>query len=479
MNASIQFHPVHGEHIKLSRNNTVAKRVDSFCKGICFSNRIVQIREKVYVRLLNKSVQWTGFLRLGVTTCDPNTHRTSSSLPRHACPDLTCRPGYWAKCVPENCFDVTNKLTYFYVDENGELFLNTPTGEISLLTGIVVQEPLWALLDIYGNCISIELVDDLQQRPVPLNDRFRNINATVTTPFFKDIRNDLSPLPFILVHSPSITFLSSPSNTASNQSIVLYDNTKNTDGLVFFSEPLTINSGLLLQIVSILSPNESSLRPTTASASNSLTSHIQFGLTNCIIKDLIRTKEFPFDIEQINNRSEFWIIQDFKLGNKTTIDRDDEFLFTFNQDGIIEYSHNNSKLKDFIHVDPNLNYYPFLVFKGDIVAIRSIGYLKTLEKCRSLQQIHPLTKFNQELSSTINNNDNNVNNKSIGIKDESDSKLNHECTVCFDRKRDTVLIPCGHICLCYSCADELYQRGTRQCPICRATITSINKVYLA
>lgn len=43
--------------------------------------------------------------------------------------------GYWAKCVPENCFDVTNKLTYFYVDSNGELFLNTPTGEISLLTG--------------------------------------------------------------------------------------------------------------------------------------------------------------------------------------------------------------------------------------------------------------------------------------------------------------------------------------------------------
>jgi len=44
--------------------------------------------------------------------------------------------GYWAKCVPENCFDVTNRLTYFYVDGNGELFLNTPTGEISLLTGL-------------------------------------------------------------------------------------------------------------------------------------------------------------------------------------------------------------------------------------------------------------------------------------------------------------------------------------------------------
>ena len=34
-----------------------------------------------------------GFLRLGMTTNDPSTHRTSAALPRHACPDLTCRSG--------------------------------------------------------------------------------------------------------------------------------------------------------------------------------------------------------------------------------------------------------------------------------------------------------------------------------------------------------------------------------------------------
>ncbi len=319
--------------------------------------------------------------------------------------------------------------------------------------GIFVQEPLWALLDIYGNCISIELVDDPQQRPIPVNDQVRNINATVITPFYKDIRTDLIPLTFLPKHSLSISFFSSASNTLPNQSIVLFDNTKNTDGLVFFSEPLTINSGLLIQILSVIPSNESRVRTTTASASNSLSSHIQFGLTNCVIKDLLRTNDFPLDVEQINNRSEFWIIQDFKLGNKTTIDRDDEFLFTFNQDGIIEYSHNNSKLKDFIHVDSSLNYYPFLIFKGDIVAVRSMGRLKNLDKCRSLQQINNQTKSNQELSVT----------KSNSIKSEHDIKLNQDCTVCFDRLRDTVLIPCGHICLCYSCAEELVDCGTKQC----------------
>ncbi|CAF1276787.1 unnamed protein product [Rotaria sp. Silwood1] len=470
MNIPLQFHPVHGEHIKLSRNNTVAKRIDSFCKGICFSNRTIQIREKVYVRLLSKSIQWTGFLRLGVTTCDPNAHRTSTALPRHACPDLTCRPGYWAKCVPENCFDVANKLTYFYVDENGELFLNTPTGEISLLTGIFVQEPLWALLDIYGNCISIELVDDHLKRTVSLNDQLRHINTTVTTTFFKDISNDLSPLTFLPVHSSSISFFLSPSNTLPNQSIVLYDNTKTCDGLVFFSEPLTISSGLLIQILSITPLNESRIPTTTTSAiSNLLPSYIQFGLTNCNTQNLLRTNDLPLDIEKINDRSEFWILQDFKLGNKTTIDRGDEFLFTFNHDGIIEYSHNNSKLKDFIHVDSNLIYYPFLAFKGDIVAVRSLGYIKNLDRYYSLQQINNTMKTNQELTSTDNNN----------IKNEYDVKLSQDCTICLDHFRDTVLIPCGHICLCYSCAKELIEHGTKQCPICRSSIKLINKIYLA
>ncbi len=324
-----------------------------------------------------------------------------------------------------------------------------------------MQEPLWALLDIYGNCISIELVDDPQQRTVSLNDQIRNINTTVATHFYEDLRSELLPLPFLPVHSPLISFFLSSSSALANQSIVLFDNSKTNDGLVFFSEPLTINSGLLIHILNVQPSTESRQRTITtaaaASASNlSTSSHIQFGLTNCNTKALLRTNDLPIDLEQINHRSEFWIIQDFQLNNKTTIDRDDEFLFTFNVDGIIEYSHNNSPLKDFIHVDSNLVYYPFLVFKGDIVAIRSMGYVKNLDKYRSLQQMKNKTdmkKSNQESIST----------KTNEIKNECDMKLNQDCTVCLDRMRDTVLIPCGHICLCYSCAKELVELGSKQC----------------
>jgi len=41
------FHNVHGENIRISRDGTVAKRVESFCKGIAFSSRPVKVNEKV------------------------------------------------------------------------------------------------------------------------------------------------------------------------------------------------------------------------------------------------------------------------------------------------------------------------------------------------------------------------------------------------------------------------------------------------
>lgn len=42
---------------------------------------------------------WSGALRLGVTSVDPNF--LASSLPKYACPDLITKEGYWAKPIKE------------------------------------------------------------------------------------------------------------------------------------------------------------------------------------------------------------------------------------------------------------------------------------------------------------------------------------------------------------------------------------------
>lgn len=42
-----------------------------------------------------------------------------------------------------------------------------------------------------------------------------------------------------------------------------------------------------------------------------------------------------------------------------------------------------------------------------------------------------------------------------------------ECAICLFNKRDTVIIPCYHMCLCSSCGNMLRAQASKKCPMCR------------
>ncbi|XP_017780816.1 PREDICTED: uncharacterized protein LOC108565735 [Nicrophorus vespilloides] len=52
------------------------------------------------------------------------------------------------------------------------------------------------------------------------------------------------------------------------------------------------------------------------------------------------------------------------------------------------------------------------------------------------------------------------------------------CTLCCDNPIDTAIYKCGHMFMCHKCANTqgIYD-NTGKCPICRATITEVIKVY--
>ncbi|OQV14055.1 hypothetical protein BV898_11720 [Hypsibius exemplaris] len=56
------------------------------------------------------------------------------------------------------------------------------------------------------------------------------------------------------------------------------------------------------------------------------------------------------------------------------------------------------------------------------------------------------------------------------IQAQEDEKL---CSICQDSPKNMVLIPCGHICICQDCS----QRDINVCPLCRALVTSKNRVH--
>ncbi|OQV16374.1 hypothetical protein BV898_09519 [Hypsibius exemplaris] len=52
-----------------------------------------------------------------------------------------------------------------------------------------------------------------------------------------------------------------------------------------------------------------------------------------------------------------------------------------------------------------------------------------------------------------------------------------ECVICTDEPATTAFIPCGHKNFCHKCATTMMRKEKRACPMCRATATSIVRIF--
>jgi len=43
----LQFHHVHGDNVRVSSDGAIARRVESFCRGVAFTSRPIKVQEKV------------------------------------------------------------------------------------------------------------------------------------------------------------------------------------------------------------------------------------------------------------------------------------------------------------------------------------------------------------------------------------------------------------------------------------------------
>jgi hypothetical protein len=57
-----------------------------------------------------------------------------------------------------------------------------------------------------------------------------------------------------------------------------------------------------------------------------------------------------------------------------------------------------------------------------------------------------------------------------------------ECSVCLVARVATVLLPCGHACTCLACSSRLTRNPWNhcvRCPLCRAVVTTVSRLYFA
>uniref|UniRef100_G1DG22 E3 ubiquitin-protein ligase n=1 Tax=Capra hircus TaxID=9925 RepID=G1DG22_CAPHI len=69
----------------------------------------------------------------------------------------------------------------------------------------------------------------------------------------------------------------------------------------------------------------------------------------------------------------------------------------------------------------------------------------------------------------------NKNNQVTKPSDEETSDNSNECVVCLSDPRDTLILPCRHLCLCNSCADTLRYQASN-CPICRLPFRALLQI---
>lgn len=63
-----------------------------------------------------------------------------------------------------------------------------------------------------------------------------------------------------------------------------------------------------------------------------------------------------------------------------------------------------------------------------------------------------------------------IENKEVNAKSNDDN--GGECIICLGNPRDTVILPCRHLCICNSCAETLKYK-VHNCPICRSPFKAL------
>ncbi|CAH1113384.1 unnamed protein product [Psylliodes chrysocephalus] len=363
------FHNVHGENIRISRDGTVAKRVESFCKGIAFSSRPVKVNEKVCIKFLEISNNWSGVIRFGFTYNDPTSLRYG--LPKYACPDLTNKPGYWAKALPER-FCSQGTILFYYVTSTGDVHFGINGEEKGIFfSSVETRGPLWCLIDIYGNSTAIEFVDIRHQ----LNNSSRHNAANcenrgdpverITYPMQQMTiqTNEEMTLPLLRYQPTQLNFQAMPLHRTrgrnvkfmtNNRSVAYRTDSEFCQGYVFTYRPLQIGERIVVQILGTEPMFQGSLG---------------LGLTSCD-PALLSQPDLPDDSNFLLDRPEYWVLsRDFARN----LNKGDEIAFCISQNGEVQISRNGGAPLVVIHVDQTLRLWAFFDIYGSTQRIRLLS----------------------------------------------------------------------------------------------------------
>ncbi|CAG0883978.1 unnamed protein product, partial [Cyprideis torosa] len=397
----LHFHAVHGDNIRLSADKTIAKRVESFCKGVTFSHRPVKVNERVYIRFTELSTSWSGVIRFGFTSNDPVNFR--GALPKYACPDLTSKDGFWAKALSEQLVQ-EGAVLFFYFTNSGDINFGFGSEEKGVFcSGLDTRGgQLWAMIDVYGNSTAVQFLDFRDNLNNSSSSCRRALDYSHTDPIMAEWITPLSPPPALppppaAVPSPprrpiSTAFLPVPvppavASTTSfhlfrgnnialshDRKIAWREAKELPNGYVFSGVPLRPGYKLILQVGT--QQKLVSLNSILSSATEPAVLAVDHGLTLPQRKPYWRTlgpSDYCSDglLGLIDNLA-------LLMTQKRSL-QGDELSFSLQRNGAVEVSRTGpgarlpSQALLLFHVDETLTLWPWLDIRGHVTKIKLCG----------------------------------------------------------------------------------------------------------
>ncbi|XP_061423176.1 LOW QUALITY PROTEIN: neuralized-like protein 4 [Lethenteron reissneri] len=176
------FHPRAGRLVSLSNGGRTARRLRAaheFNHGLVMSREPLRDGQLFQIRIDRKLNSWSGSLEVGLTSRDPG--QEASELPSSA---TTLRGGAWllsGSCVLHDAKTLLDAYGRTHADECVDLdsleegalvgVQRTAAGEFHVwlnghdcgVAATGLPSPVWALIDLYGKCTQVTVVDD--ERP--------------------------------------------------------------------------------------------------------------------------------------------------------------------------------------------------------------------------------------------------------------------------------------------------------------------------
>lgn len=376
----LQFHSVHGDNIRISRDGKVARRYESFCKGITFSARPVKVNERVCVRFVEISNNWSGVIRFGFTCMDPSS--LEGTLPKYACPDLTNKPGFWGKALHER-FCHRDNVLFYYVTTSGEVHYGVNGEEKGLfITDVDTRGPLWAMIDIYGNSTACEFIDS------------RTYNCSNEQPVRRQVTAPLPAIPSQDIYDINDRIQSVSIDTAQRrQTIHNSNNMINQQSIIAGYQalqfhPLTGRNVILTQDRTVASRVENEFCQGYVFTQRPIKYGEQFiiqilkndslyggslavGLTSCNPSNLLPS-DLPDDSDVLLDRPEYWVVSK-DIGQVIPIQRGDEIKFSVTMAGEVQISRNDNAPITLMFIDQSLQLWGFFDVYGSTQGIRVLS----------------------------------------------------------------------------------------------------------